>query len=45
MVDRVWRSFKKKFELIQQEKADLACAELLHTEALEKAKVSLAVTM
>lgn len=40
MVDRVWRTFKMKFEMIQQEKADLACAELLENEAMEKAKVN-----
>ena len=40
MVDRVWRTFKMKFEMIQQEKSDLACAELLKNEAMEKAKVN-----
>lgn len=42
MVDSVWKTFKKQFETIQQEKADIACAELLQTEAQEKAKVVLA---
>lgn len=39
MVGRIWKAFKAKFEIIQQEKADIACAELLQTEAEEKAKV------
>lgn len=39
MINKVWKEFKTSYDAIQKEKAEIACAELLKTEAQEKAKV------
>jgi len=39
MIESAWTEFKVRFEMIQRLKADIACEELLRSEAQEKAKV------